>query len=135
LQQTIQARSSPLPQPLPEQTTQSQSLKFISQDDKIRDLWNNSCSQSNFAVKLMEYFFSIQELIDPKVNVSGRTMNGGENSMIILDEIRLKKIKQIVLEKVAGDDTIKKFAWSQATKAMSKKMSFLKSAAKKFQNN
>ena len=80
-----------------------------------------------YSVKLMEFFFSKNELTDKNSNVLGNKPNGGEKKKG-LDSQRLHVIEELIKDSVEGDHEKKKAEWRSCTNAMNKKMS-------KFRNN
>ena len=54
---------------------------FVAQEKKLRKSYASSCSVRNFGVKLMLHFYTMDELTDPDVNISGNTMRGNPIKM------------------------------------------------------
>ena len=103
-----------------------QASNFFSFQNKILHIRNKSCSLSNYAVNLMLFFFSQEELTMPNVNVNGKNSIGNDKVMQPLDPVRINQIRALCMEgfQIPFDQQIKQ--WTVLHKAMSKKMSFLK---------
>ena len=122
------------PQP-PLQLTQQQEIKAKTQDEqnlekKIRVASELACSDTNFAVKLMEVFFDANELTLPNLNVSGKQFNGSTDPKVGLDPERVDAIKTRVYNRLNGDEKSKRTMWNACIGAMNKKLCQLRSKAK-----
>lgn len=80
-------------------------------------------------------FFSIEELTDPNVSVTGRNPKGAKDKKTGLDVRRLTQIREICLSYESGSEVVKDKAWRNMINAMSKKMSQLKRDKKMINNN
>ena len=69
-----------------------QIMNIFVYQNKIFDIRNKSCSLSNYAVNLMLFFFTKEELTMPDVNVNGKNSNGNSKVMQPLDPIRINQI-------------------------------------------
>ena len=93
---------------------------------EICNIKDHSNSEGKFAVKLLDKFFSYDELSDPQVNLSGKKSNGSTNETRPLDPKRINEIKRIVLDFVQGGDTVKKVVWRTCEVAINKQLSRLR---------
>ena len=119
-------RSFPFHQTMQIPISMEQTMNIFAYQNKIFDIRNKSCSLSNYAVNLMLFFFTNEELTRPDVNVNGKNSNGNSKVMQPLDPIRINQIRSLCMEsfQVPLDQQMKQ--WVTLHKAMSKKMSFLK---------
>ena len=92
----------------------------------LNRLYNASCSLKNYGVKLLEYYFTRNELIDPNVNERGQTVKGSDKVMSGLDPQRLELIKNNVLSYKTGSEDEKLAFWRGTHRAMNAKMAELK---------
>ena len=75
----------------------------------------------------MQYFFTEEQLKDPKYCLSGQNPKGSQMSAREpLDPILIEHIKYLVLGSVQGNEAQKELQWKQCKKAMNKKIWELK---------
>ena len=88
---------------------------------------NRSHSLKSFAASLLLKYFNPEELSQPNVNLYGRNANGlNAEAPNALDQLRVNKIKEVVLSYVDGDESVKNRIWRDCSNAMSKKISDVK---------
>ena len=93
---------------------------------KVRIASQTSCSDKNFAVKLLQLYFTKEELSIDELNVNGKNMRGQKVNKIALDQTKVEFIKERVMNRVNGDEKIKKIIWNQCVSAMNKKIREIK---------
>ena len=76
-----------------------QTMNIFAFQNKIFDIRNKSCSLSNYAVNLMLFFFTEEELTRPDVNVNGKNSNGNSKVMQPLDPVRINQIRLLCMER------------------------------------
>ena len=86
-----------------------------------------SCSDKNFAVKLLQLYFTKEQLSIDDLNVYGKNMRGQNSNKVALDKTKVELIKERVMNRVNGDEKIKKIIWDQCVSAMNKKIREIKS--------
>ena len=99
---------------------------YSSLEKKIRVASESACSDKNFAVKLLQIFFTNDELCVPNLNVYGKNMRGNNEQKVALDDVRVESIKERVMNRVNGDIKFKKMVWDQCVSAMNKKIKEIK---------
>ena len=86
-----------------------------------------ACSIPNYAVLLLQNLFTLNELLDPRYNVTGRQCRGARGPQPIpLDVDRISFIRENVVSYVQGDEEHKDHMWTMCRYAMSRKFSNLR---------
>jgi hypothetical protein len=80
------------------------------------------CSETNYAVQLLLVYFAPHELQAENVNVYGRGSRGSNDNKTSLDADKIKKIKQLVMNRMNGTQEEKTKGWSKCVSAMNKKL-------------
>ena len=116
----------PLRSPIQQKSVNQKDEDEIKFEMKVRIASQTSCSDKNFAVKLLQLYFTKEELSIDELNVNGKNMRGQKVNKIALDQTKVEFIKERVMNRVNGDEKIKKIIWNQCVSAMNKKIREIK---------
>ena len=75
---------------------------------EVKKLKEKSHSHGNFAVKLLNVYFTNHELSNPNIILNEKKSNGSANQPKALDHVKISEIKDEALAYVQGPDEVKK---------------------------
>lgn len=94
---------------------------------RILSLYIDSLNLPNFACKLFEEYFTIEELARRNVNITGKKAKGaGGEKPTALDPSRINRIYDHVMSHINGDEMSRKRMWRSCINAMTKRLSAIK---------